>query len=104
MKEKKPRKWLNHKDALAFKLARSISEIMIEKGMRVDEFLKKSQLTKRTYYRILKGGNPQFYTLCDIAKGLNVQLKDLLNFDLEKKISSIEKNPIYIFNYSRKKK
>lgn len=68
------------------KFGEHVKKIRLESGLTQDEVvLNSSKLTKGTVSDIENGKrNFAFTTLIDLAKGLNVAPKDLMNFIVEK--------------------
>ncbi|WP_378105220.1 helix-turn-helix domain-containing protein [Chryseobacterium sp. sg2396] len=68
------------------KFGEHVKKIRLESGLTQDEVvLNSSKLTKGTVSDIENGKrNFAFTTLIDLAKGLNVSPRDLMNFTIEK--------------------
>lgn len=68
------------------KFGEHVRKIRLESGLTQDDVvLNSSKLTKGTVSDIENGKrNFAFTTLIDLAKGLNVSPKDLMNFTIEK--------------------
>jgi len=68
------------------KFGEHVRKIRLESGLTQDDVvLNSSKLTKGTVSDIENGKrNFAFTTLIDLAKGLNVSPKDLMNFAIEK--------------------
>lgn len=68
------------------KFGEHVKKIRIESGLTQDDIvLNSSKITKGTVSDIENGKrNFAFTTLIDLAKGLNVSPKDLMNFNIEK--------------------
>ena len=68
------------------KFGEHVKKIRIESGLTQDDVvLNSSKITKGTVSDIENGKrNFAFTTLIDLAKGLNISPKDLMNFTIEK--------------------
>lgn len=73
-------------EELLKKFGEHVKKIRLESGLTQDEVvLNSSKLTKGTVSDIENGKrNFAFTTLIDLAKGLNISPKDLMNFIIEK--------------------
>lgn len=73
-------------EELLKKFGEHVKKIRLESGLTQDEVvLNSSKLTKGTVSDIENGKrNFAFTTLIDLAKGLNVSPKELMNFTIEK--------------------
>ena len=67
-----------------------IREIMLEKGISVNEMSEKLGITRQSFYSIVNG-NPTMDTLIRIAKILGVNIKQLFKEDDNGNISDNEK-------------
>lgn len=67
-----------------------IREIMLEKGISVNEMSEKLRITRQSFYSIVNG-NPTMDTLIRIAKILGVNIKQLFKEDDNGNISDNEK-------------
>lgn len=67
-----------------------IREIMLEKGISVNEMSEKLGITRQSFYSIVNG-NPTMDTLIRIAKILGVNIKQLFKEDDNENISDNEK-------------
>ncbi|WP_294302706.1 helix-turn-helix transcriptional regulator [uncultured Chryseobacterium sp.] len=73
-------------EELLKKFGEHVKKIRLESGLTQDDVvLNSSKLTKGTVSDIENGKrNFAFTTLIDLAKGLNISPKDLMNFIIEK--------------------
>lgn len=73
------------KDEILRKFGQHVKDLRIKSGLTQDEVvLNSAKITKGTVSDIENGKrNFAFTTLIDLAKGLNVSPKDLLNFKIE---------------------
>ena len=67
-----------------------IREVMLEKGISVNEMSEKLGITRQSFYSIVSG-NPTMDTLIRIAKILGVNIKQLFKEDDNGNISDNEK-------------
>lgn len=67
-----------------------IREVMLEKGISVNEMSEKLRITRQSFYSIVNG-NPTMDTLIRIAKILGVNIKQLFKEDDNGNISDNEK-------------
>ena len=67
-----------------------IREVMLEKGISVNEMSEKLRITRQSFYSIVNG-NPTMDTLIRIAKILGVNIKQLFKEDDNGNISNNEK-------------
>ena len=67
-----------------------IREIMLEKGISVNEMSEKLGITRQSFYSIVNG-NPAMSTLAKIAKILGVNIKKLFKDESNGNISDNEK-------------
>ena len=67
-----------------------IREVMLEKGISVNEMSEKLGITRQSFYSIVNG-NPTMDTLIRIAKILGVNIKQLFKEDDNRNISDNEK-------------
>lgn len=67
-----------------------IREVMLEKGISVNEMSEKLGITRQSFYSIVNG-NPTMDTLIRIAKILGVDIKQLFKEDDNGNISDNEK-------------
>ena len=67
-----------------------IREVMLEKGISVNEMSEKLGITRQSFYSIVNG-NPTMDTLIRIAKILGVNIKQLFKEDDNGNISDNEK-------------
>lgn len=67
-----------------------IREIMLEKGISVNEMSEKLEITRQSFYSIVNG-NPTMSTLAKIAEILGVTVKQLFKEDDNGNISNNEK-------------
>lgn len=67
-----------------------IREIMLEKGISVNEMSEKLGITRQSFYSIVNG-NPTMSTLAKIAEILGVTVKQLFKEDDNGNISNNEK-------------
>lgn len=67
-----------------------IREVMLEKGISVNEMSEKLRITRQSFYSIVNG-NPTMDTLIRIAKILGVNIKQLFKEDDNRNISDNEK-------------
>lgn len=67
-----------------------IHEVMLEKGISVNEMSEKLGITRQSFYSIVNG-NPTMNTLIRIAKILGVNIKQLFKEDDNGNISDNEK-------------
>lgn len=67
-----------------------IREIMLEKGISVNEMSEKLGMTRQSFYSIVNG-NPTMSTLAKIAEILGVTVKQLFKEDDNGNISNNEK-------------
>lgn len=67
-----------------------IREIMLEKGISVNEMSKKLGITRQSFYSIVNG-NPTMSTLAKIAEILGVTVKKLFKDESNGSISDNEK-------------
>lgn len=67
-----------------------IREVMLEKGISVNEMSEKLGVTRQSFYSIVNG-NPTMDTLIRIAKILGVNIKQLFKEDDNGSISDNEK-------------
>lgn len=67
-----------------------IREIMLEKGVSVNEMSKKLGITRQSFYSIVNG-NPTMSTLTKIAEILSVTVKELFRDENNGNISNNEK-------------
>ena len=67
-----------------------IREIMLEKGISVNEMSEKLGITRQSFYSIVNG-NPTMSTLAKIAEILGVTVKKLFRDENNKNISDNEK-------------
>lgn len=67
-----------------------IREVMLEKGISVNEMSEKLGITRQSFYSIVNG-NPTMDTLIRIAKILGVNIKQLFKEDDNGNISNNEK-------------
>lgn len=67
-----------------------IREIMLEKGISVNEMSEKLGITRQSFYSIVNG-NPTMSTLAKIAEILGVTVKELFRDKNNKNISDNEK-------------
>lgn len=67
-----------------------IREVMLEKGISVNEMSEKLGITRQSFYSIVNG-NPTMDTLIRIAKILDVNIKQLFKEDDNGNISDNEK-------------
>lgn len=67
-----------------------IREIMLEKGISVNEMSEKLGITRQSFYSIVNG-NPTMSTLAKIAEILGVTVKQLFKEDNNGNISNNEK-------------
>ena len=69
-------------DELLNKLGKRIAQLRKEKGYRQIDLADKAEMEEFALRRIEIGGtNPTFKTLVKIAKGLDMSIKDLLDFN-----------------------
>lgn len=72
------------KEVFQFRLGERIKSIRIEKGMSQQELATVCDFEKSNMSRIEAGNtNPTFYTLTKIAIALHVDLKELLDINLD---------------------
>ncbi|MBD8084628.1 helix-turn-helix domain-containing protein [Chryseobacterium caseinilyticum] len=73
------------KDEILRKFGEHVKDLRIKSGLTQDEIvLNSSKITKGTVSDIENGKrNFSFTTLIDLAKGLNISPKDLLNFKID---------------------
>lgn len=76
----------NLQDEILKKFGEHVKKIRLDSGLTQDDVvLNSSKLTKGTVSDIENGKrNFAFTTLIDLAKGLNIPPKDLMNFTIEK--------------------
>lgn len=76
----------NLQDEILKKFGEHVKKIRLDSGLTQDDVvLNSSKLTKGTVSDIENGKrNFAFTTLIDLAKGLNLNPKDLMNFTIEK--------------------
>lgn len=67
-----------------------IREVMLEKGISVNEMSEKLRITRQSFYSIVNG-NPTMDTLIRIAKILGVNIKQLFKDESNGNISNNEK-------------
>ena len=67
-----------------------IREIMLEKGISVNEMSEKLEITRQSFYSIVNG-NPTMSTLAKIAEILGVTVKKLFKDESNGNISDNEK-------------
>ena len=67
-----------------------IREVMLEKGISVNEMSEKLRITRQSFYSIVNG-NPTMDTLIRIAKILGVNIKQLFKEDDNGNISDNKK-------------
>lgn len=67
-----------------------IREIMLEKGISVNEMSEKLEITRQSFYSIVNG-NPTMSTLAKIAEILGVTVKKLFKDESNGSISDNEK-------------
>ena len=67
-----------------------IREIMLEKGISVNEMSEKLGITRQSFYSIVNG-NPTMSTLTKIAEILGVTVKELFKYESNENISDSEK-------------
>lgn len=67
-----------------------IREVMLEKGISINEMSEKLGITRQSFYSIVNG-NPTMDTLIRIAKILGVNIKQLFKEDDNGNISDNEK-------------
>jgi transcriptional regulator with XRE-family HTH domain len=67
-----------------------IREIMLEKGISVNEMSEKLEITRQSFYSIVNG-NPTMSTLAKIAEILGVTVKKLFKDESNGSISNNEK-------------
>lgn len=67
-----------------------IREVMLEKGISVNEMSEKLRITRQSFYSIVNG-NPTMDTLIRIAKILGVNIKQLFKEDDNGNISNNKK-------------
>ena len=67
-----------------------IREIMLEKGISVNEMSEKLGITRQSFYSIVNG-NPTMSTLAKIAEILGVTVKKLFKDESNGNVSDIEK-------------
>lgn len=67
-----------------------IREIMLEKGISVNEMSEKLGITRQSFYSIVNG-NPTMSTLTKIAEILGVTVKELFKDESNGNVSDIEK-------------
>ncbi len=67
-----------------------IREVMLEKGISVNEMSEKLGITRQSFYSIVNG-NPTMDTLIRIAKFLGVNIKELFKDESNRNISNNEK-------------
>lgn len=67
-----------------------IREIMLEKGISVNEMSEKLGITRQSFYSIVNG-NPTMSTLTKIAEILGVTVKELFKDESNENISDNEK-------------
>lgn len=71
----------------SLKLKEVVKKKMKERGYQAETlFLDKIGLDQRLYYRLWEGGNPTLYTICRLAKILAIHPKELVNFDMNKRV------------------
>lgn len=58
--------------------------LIYQSPLHISTFLEKAEMSVREYQRIKRGNNPTLYTICKMAKVLEVHPMELLNFDLNK--------------------
>ena len=66
-----------------------ISEILAEKGISVAELGRRTNTSRSSMHATLEKGNPQYSTLVEIAKALNVDISELFE-----KPDNVDKNHI----------
>lgn len=67
-----------------------IREIMLEKGISVNEMSEKLGITRQSFYSIVNG-NPTMSTLTKIAEILGVTVKELFKDESNGNVSDIKK-------------
>ena len=67
-----------------------IREVMLEKGISVNEMSEKLRITRQSFYSIVNG-NPTMSTLAKIAEILGVTVKKLFRDESNGNVSDIKK-------------
>ena len=70
------------KDVILKKLGERISQIRKEKGLTQIDLAARTQKDQQSIQRLEKGKiNPSYFYLFEIAKGLEIELKDLMDIE-----------------------